>query len=130
MKKLKVCLVSLLAMLTVLFCFAGCFGSVAGVYKVTDYRVASTHTDVPENNSSYIEIKDDNTVVIDISLANGMFTKKETGTLVELEEKNTYEIQIKEDDVTIFYEASLKNGALVVEIPFAFATVTIIAEKQ
>lgn len=120
MKKLKVFLVSLLAMITALFCFSGCFGSVAGVYKVTDYRVGGMHFDAPANAPSYIEIKDDNTVEMDISL--NIFTIEETGTWVETEEKDKYRIETEYDS----YEAYFKNGALIVE----FGKVTVIAEKQ
>ena len=121
MKKLKVFLVSLLAMLTVLFCFSGCFGGVAGVYKVTDYRVGGMHFDAPANNPSYIEIKDDNTVEIDVSVGS-VLSLKETGTWVETEEKDKYRIETEYDA----YEAYFKNGALVVEFDY----VTVIAEKK
>ena len=129
MKKLKVFLVSLLAMITALFCFAGCFGGVEGVYKVTDYRVGNMSFDVAESSTSYIEIKEDNVVVMDISVGNAL-TIEETGALVEKEEKGEYEIQVKEENVTTSYKATLEDNVLIVEFPGLLGTVTVIAEKQ
>lgn len=121
MKKLKVFLVSLLAMLTVLFCFAGCFGNVAGVYKVTDYRVGGMHFDAPANNPSYIEITDDDKVEIDVSVGT-VLSLETTGTWAEGEEKDTYIIETEDGGS---YKAYFKSGALIVE----FGRVTVIAEK-
>ena len=129
MKKLKVFLVSLLAMLTVLFCFAGCFGGVEGVYKVTDYRVSNMSFDVAESSTSYIEIKEDNAVVMNISIGNDLLTIEETGTWVELED-GSYQIQVVEGDMTISYDATLKDGVLVVDFPVGFGTVKVIAQKK
>lgn len=126
MRKLKVCLVSLLAMLTVLFCFAGCFGNVAGVYKVTDYMVANAaYIDVPANNSSYIKITDDDKVEMELSLP--VVTLETTGTWAEGEEKDTYIIETEDGSS---YKAYFKNSALIVEVPVGRMTVSIIAEKQ
>ncbi len=129
MRKLKVFVVSLLASLAVLLCFAGCFGGVEGVYKVTDYRVGNMSFDVAESSSSYIEIKEENVVVMDISIGNGVLNIEQTGTWVELED-GKYQIQVKEDNMTISYDATLEDGVMVVDFPVVIGTVKVIAEKQ
>jgi len=68
MKKLKVFLVSLLAMLTVLFCFASC--GMSGTYKATAFDpVALEAIDIEsEETASYIKFASGKSVEISINI--------------------------------------------------------------
>jgi hypothetical protein len=87
MKKLKVFLVSVLAMLVVLICFVGC--GVKGVWRVESYEIGGFSKEV-EESSSYIEFKGDNAVTLSISVGTLKF--EGDGTWSKGEEKDTYVI--------------------------------------
>lgn len=123
MKKLKVFLVSLLAMLTVLFCFTGC--GVKGVYQVEGYELPGGWSKEVEESTSYIEIKDDNVVEMDIAIGS-VFSIKQTGIWVELDEENKYEIRVPQGEGSITYGVTLIDEEMVVD----FQICKIILEKQ
>ena len=117
MKKLKLFLVSMLAMLTVLMCFAGC--GMKGVYRVESYEVAGFSKEV-EESASYIEFKSGNVATLSINV--GSLTFEGDGTWSKGEEKDTYVIDFKGAK----YPVKIIDGDMIVD----FLVGKIVLEKD
>ncbi len=93
MKKFRTILVTALAMLMVLFCFASC--GKTGKYVATSYTVAGFNKKVEEtDNPSYVELKGENVAVVSINLTSTLKWSGE-GTWEEVEGKeNTVAITV------------------------------------
>ena len=87
----------MLAMLTVLMCFAGC--GMKGVYRVSSYEVGGFTREV-EESASYIEFKKDNVVTLSIDVG-GVLKFEGDGAYAEGEEKDTYVIDFKGAKYTV-----------------------------
>ncbi len=106
MKKFRTILVTALAMLMVLFCFASC--GKTGKYEATAYTIAGFTKPVEETDTpSYIELKKDNEATVYIKL--GTLSWSGDGTWKESENKeNTVLITIG----IITYEATIEGGTM------------------
>ncbi len=107
MKKFRLFLVSMLAMITVLFCFAGC--GVKGVWRAESYEIAGFTKEVEGESASYIEFKGDDVVTLSISLGTLKF--EGDGTWSKGEEKDTYVIDFKGAKYTV----KMVDGDMIVD---------------
>ena len=106
MKKFRTILVTVLAMLMVVFCFASC--GKTGKYTATSYTIAGFTKVVEETEDpSYVELKKDNVATVYIKL--GTLSWSGDGTWKESEEKeNTVLITVG----IITYEAVVDGGTM------------------
>ena len=121
MKKLKVFLVSVLAIITVLFAFVGCgLLGLKGVYRVESYEIAGFSKEV-EESASYIEFKSGNVVTLSLNVAN-VLTLQGDGTFSKGEEKDTYVIDFK----GVKYPVKVVDGDIIVD----FSVAKIVLDKD
>ncbi len=106
MKKFRTIMVTVLAMLMVLFCFASC--GKTGKYEAVAYTIGGWKKEVEETDDlSYIELKKDNVATVSISL--GTLSWSGDGTWKESEEKeNTVLITVG----ILTYEAVVEGGTM------------------
>ncbi len=120
MRKIKVFVVSLLAALAVLLCFAGC--GEKGIYRIEAYEIPSIGiTKEVEANMSYVELKKDG--VAEVSIDLGVIGKKVgTGTWEKTDEKNRYILTLDE----VEYPIMIVDEEMIIEMDFA----NIVLEKE
>ncbi len=117
MKKMKVFLVGILTLVLSLFCLVGCFKT--GKYEAVTYTsvglLGTTTEEFPEDNASYIELKDEGVVYVSLEIlgqeieGEGTWTDNEDGT-----------ITIKAGILNV--TATLEGGTLIFE--FLGSTIT------
>lgn len=110
MKKFKTILVSALAMLMVVFCFASCFKT--GKYVATAYTIAGLEKQIEATETpSYVELKGENVASVFINVAS--FSWSGEGTWKEVEGKeNTVAITVG----VITYEAVIEGGTMTLDM--------------
>ncbi|MBQ8685962.1 MAG: hypothetical protein IJ514_07310 [Clostridia bacterium] len=118
MKRLKVFLVSVLAVLTMLLGFVGC--GAKGVYRLESYEVAG-FTKTVEDSASYIELKSKDEVYVSIAIGD-YITLEGDGTWTELEEDNKYQLEVK----GVKYNVTIIDGEMIVD----FLVVKAVLEKD
>ena len=107
MKKIKILLVSLLTVILSLFCLASCGETGKWVAKSYEAEVfGATVTKEIEDSNSYIELKNDKTIVISIETALGTISK--TGTWAKGENDGEYLLTFENSTETL----TIKDGVM------------------
>lgn len=117
MRKMKMAIVSMLVVLTALFCLVGC--GTTGKYVATSYKAGPITMDLTDSNS-YVELKGGDEAVVSIDFTLGKL--EGTGTWTTGEQAS--EVVIKIEGVS--YPATVKDGKLTLDI---FGT-SLIFEKK
>ena len=107
MSKIKMAIVSMLVVLTALFCLVGC--GQTGKYVATAYKMGGLTLDLTDS-TSYVELKGDDVAVVSIDLGLGKLDG--TGTWTKGEEKNTVVVTVE----GVEYTATVEDGKMTMEI--------------
>ena len=107
MRKIKMAIVSMLVVLTALFCLVGC--GQTGKYVATAYKAGGLTLDLTDS-TSYVELKGDDEAVVSIDLVVGKL--EGTGTWTKGEEKNTVVVTVE----GVEYTATVEDGKMTMNI--------------
>jgi predicted small lipoprotein YifL len=108
MRKIKMAIVSMLVVLTALFCLVGC--GQTGKYVATAYKAGPITMDLTDSDS-YVELKGDNEAVVSIDL--GTVGKLEgIGTWTKGEQANQVFITVEKAS----YTATIEDGKMTMNI--------------
>ena len=108
MRKIKMAIVSMLVVLTALFCLVGC--GTTGKYVATAYKAGPITMDLTDSDS-YVELKGGDEAVVSIDL--GAVGKLEgTGTWEKGEQANQVFITIENAS----YTATIEDGKMTMDI--------------
>lgn len=105
MKKVKTFFVSLLAVMMVFFCFAGC--GETGKYEAVSYNLGALSIDVAEDNGSYVELKGGDVAVVYIKVSSmswegeGTWKKGDDGAVTITVSDVTYNATIDGKTMTL-----------------------------